>query len=99
MVEIEGLNPRTGRLVKENGDVMNIADAFEELLAAGEVTTIDITAIGAVTDDTVVSDPAAVSATVVGLLRGILDEVQTSNAAIIAELEAQTALLTTIAAG
>ncbi len=43
-------------------------------------------AIGTPDDDTVVTDPEATEATVIGLLRGIL-----------AEQKAQTALLTTIA--
>lgn len=45
-------------------------------------------AVGAKDDDTVVEAPDAAEATVVGLLRGIL-----------AELQAQTALLQTIAGG
>lgn len=64
----------------EHIDLLKSMDtSLESILAAGEVTTIDITAIGAVDDDTVVSDPEALSATVVGLLRGILTELQAAN--------------------
>jgi hypothetical protein len=73
-----------------------ITAQLESILATGDVTTIDITAIGSATDDTIVIDPEAVSATVVGLLRGVLRTVlaiQVAAEATQAAAEAMQAIL------
>lgn len=52
---------------------------MEAILAAGEITILDIAGIGA-TDDTQETDPDAMDTTVVALLRGVLAQLIAANA-------------------